>query len=744
MECMEDRYADIIVDITQASMDRTFQYRIPERLWADVQAGCAVRIPFGNGKREVSGYVLSVGTKPKIEPEKIKDILDVLPDRVTAEARLIRLALWMKSTYGSSLNNALKTVLPVRDKERPVSRERIALAVDQEMAGQLLEEYQRKHYRARERLIGYLLEHPSADRAEVVRETGISGDGLKKLEAQGIISREKISDWRMPEDLQGEAPMEEAPALSVEQEDVLFGIMREWEEEDRPCVIRGVTGSGKTLIYLELADRILKEGRQAIILIPEIALSWQTVQRFRKRFGDTVTVLNSRMSKGERSDQYERMRTGEVRIVIGPRSALFTPFPDPGLIIIDEEQEQAYRSESAPRYDAREAALARGRMEKIHVVFGSATPSLDTWYRCSREEYALFTLKNRAGHAALPSVLITDMREELKSGNRSILGRALQDRIAARLAKGEQTILFLNRRGYNGFISCRSCGYVVKCPHCDVSMTLHANGRMICHYCGTEIRQMKRCPECGSPYIGGFFAGTEKVEEELARLYPGARVLRMDADTTKGKNDHSRILKSFAAGEADILVGTQMIVKGHDFPHVTLTGILAADQSLFASDYRAAERTFQLLVQAIGRSGRGQEPGEAVIQTYHPEHYSIRAAAAQDYEAFCEEEIAAREMLDYPPAADLLAIHGQGPDEQKLDLAMHALQSFLEGRKSSTAVIIGPAPETVKKIQDVYRQVLYIKDTDRQSLIAARRLAEKYIEINSGFNRMFFQYDLNA
>ncbi|MCC6095420.1 MAG: primosomal protein N', partial [Eubacterium sp.] len=365
-------------------------------------------------------------------------------------------------------------------------------------------------------------------------------------------------------------------------------------------------------------------------------------------------------------------------------------------------------------------------------------------YRCRNGKYALFLLQARYGNAQLPEVSVVDMREELKKGNRSILSIALRKAIGQRLERKEQTILFLNRRGYSGFISCRSCGAVIKCPHCDVSLTFHANGKLVCHYCGYEISQVSRCPSCGSPYIGGFRAGTEKVETELHRYFPDARVIRMDADTTRKKDGYAKILRAFSSGEADILVGTQMIVKGHDFPRVTLVGVLAADLSLFVSDYRAAERTYQLLVQAVGRAGRGDLAGEAFIQTYHPEHYSIQAAIRQDYDAFYEEEITAREMMHYPPACNLLAIHGSAADEERLGIAMAHLKKYLIRNQSRETVIIGPAPENIRKIQDIYRQVLYVKDPDEKRIIRLRRLVERFIEINSGFNRMMFQYDLNA
>ena len=532
--------------------------------------------------------------------------------------------------------------------------------------------------------------------------------------------------------------------LTRAQEEVLRGILEEWEGGNRPCLIRGITGSGKTHVYLELIDRVLTQGKGAIILIPEIALSWQTVRRIYGRFGDRVALLHSKMTPAERADQFARVREGEADIVIGPRSALFAPLPDLGLIIIDEEHENSYVSEMTPRYHARETACERARIAGAHLVLGSATPSVDARYRAEAGIYRLFSLEERYGEAELPAVHIADMREELSAGNRSVFSRILQDKISERLEHKEQVMLFLNRRGQTGFLSCRACGYVVKCPHCDVSLTAHRGGKLICHYCGYTSETVSSCPSCGSRHIKGFSVGTEKIEQEAARLFPNARVLRMDADSTKKRGSYEEILKTFADRKADILVGTQMIVKGHDFPGVTLVGAVAADLSLFADDYRAAERTYQLLVQAVGRAGRGEKSGEAVIQTYRPEHYSIRAAASQDYEAFYREEIDNRELCDYPPATGLLAIRCSGTDEAKLDLAVDYLRKYLErlAKKKSTQ-IIGPAPEKISKVKDRYRRVLYLKEKTPAELSRLREGLEKYIEINAGFADIRIQYDLN-
>lgn len=434
-----------------------------------------------------------------------------------------------------------------------------------------------------------------------------------------------------------------------------------------------------------------------------------------------------------------------MSIMLGPRSALFTPFPNLGLIIIDEEHESSYKSEVTPRYHARETAIERARLEQAHVVLGSATPSVDAYYRCRTGEFALFVLEGRYGSSRLPDVCIVDMREELKKGNRSILSTALAERMSTCLERKEQAMLFLNRRGYAGFISCRSCGYVVKCPHCDVSLTEHNDGTLVCHYCGYRVRQQNRCPSCGSPYIGGFRAGTQQIEQIVQKTFPGVRTLRMDADTTRNRESYGKILSAFADREADVLIGTQMIVKGHDFPDVTLVGVLAADLSLNAADYRAGERTFQILTQAVGRAGRKEKKGTAVIQTYQPEHYSIRAAAVQDYPAFFDEEIGYRELMDYPPAYHMMAIHASCPEEGRLEQAMEYIRRFLLRFHVEPRVqLIGPARESVAKISDLYRFVLYVKASSPEVLFSLRERLERYIEINSGFSNIYIQFDFNA
>ena len=601
--------------------------------------------------------------------------------------------------------------------------------------------------KARVRILKALLEEEEIDVSRAATELGTTAAVLKFLEENRLAHVENNVLWRDPVSRQELLSLQESTAwiLDRDQEEALDRIRSAFEPEApgrRPVLLKGVTGSGKTLLYMELINDYLKKGRQVIMLIPEIALTYQTVNRFYARFGSRVSVINSRLSAGERYDQFRRARNGEVSIMIGPRSALFTPFEKLGLIIIDEEHEPSYKSENSPRYHARETAQARAQLEGAALLLGSATPSLEAYQMAREGSYVLVELKSRYAHRPMAKVQVVDMRQELRSGNRLPVSRLLREELESCLEAGEQAMLFLNRRGYAGFVSCRNCGEVIKCPHCDVAMTEHMGGRLICHYCGYERSVLITCPVCASNWIGGFRAGTQQIEKVLKKILPAARVLRMDFDTTRKKGSYEEILRAFSAHEADILVGTQMIVKGHDFPDVTLVGALAADLSLFGSDFRCAERTFQLLTQAAGRAGRGEKAGKAVFQTYHPEHYCIETAVRQDYEAFFEEEMGFRVLMGYPPASAMLAVHGAGADDGQLQTAMSYLARFVRRlHPGEDLSVIGPAPESVGKIRDVYHRALYLKHASYRILRELREKIEQYISINSGFRDIYFQFD---
>ena len=735
-------YADVIIDLSVKNVDRIFQYRIPDHLKELVKPGVQVNVPFGKGNTERKGIVVGLSKETDYDPEKMKELLDVETGAVPIRTQMICLAFWMKDRYSTTMNQALKTVLPVKAKVMPREERVIVSLKPKNEIETLLIEAEKKKYRARIRLYRALLENGELPLKLTSEKLGITAAMLKPLVEKEIVDLKTVKK----EPGAGNRFPETGPvALNQEQKNAAETVIRDYDSGQRNTyLLYGITGSGKTEVYMELIDYVLRKGRQAIVLIPEISLTYQTVMRFYRRFGNRVGIMNSRLSAGERYEQSERAANGEIDIMIGPRSALFAPFPDLGLIVIDEEHETSYKSEVTPRYHARETAVRRAGLEHAHVVMGSATPSVDASYACETGAYALFRMDARYGNAALPSVWIADMREELQMGNRSILSGKLREEIEKRLEKKEQVVLFLNRRGYAGFVSCRACGHVMKCPHCDVSLTAHNNGKLVCHYCGYETPQVHACPSCGSPYIGGFRAGTQQIEQNVKKLFPKARVLRMDGDTTKTKNSYEEILSSFAAGEADILIGTQMIVKGHDFPNVTLVGALAADLSLNAVDYRAGERTFQLLTQAVGRAGRGEKPGMAVIQTYHPEHYSIQTAAEQDYGTFYEKEMDYRRLMGYPPAAELLAIHGAGEDEAHLTQAMEYMRRYLIRIRGNREVqIIGPASEAVSKINDLYRMAVYVRAPQEEVLAELREKLERYIEINKGFRTVYLQFDFS-
>lgn len=736
-------YADVIIDITHEKVDRIFQYEIPEHLEALLRVGMEVVIPFGKGNRTTNGYIVGFSVTCDYDVSKMKQIIAPVEKSVAVESRLVALAAWMKEHYGGTMIQALKTVLPIKKEEQAKEQRIIRRTISEEEGRQKLEFYLQKNQKARARLMAALLDDAEIEYTLISKKLNITLAVVKAMEEQGVLEIISRQIYRNPVKEQN---LEEKKVIYTEEQEVAIKTFCQDFQEKRygTYLLYGVTGSGKTEVYMEMIQTVINAGRQAIVLIPEIALTYQTVMRFYRKFGDRISIMNSRLSAGERYDQMMRAKEGKIDVMIGPRSALFTPFPNLGLIVIDEEHEAAYKSEQVPRYHARETAIARAKMEGASVVLGSATPSMEAFYRCDQREYKRLTLKKRTAKSQLPTVYIADMREELKNGNKGILSDRLRELIGQRLSDGQQVMLFLNRRGYAGFLSCRACGYVVKCPHCDVSLSAHKNGKMLCHYCGYEEPVAVTCPVCGSRHIGGFRAGTQQVEEMVKKEFPQARVLRMDLDTTRAKEGHEKILSAFANEEADILVGTQMIVKGHDFPNVTLVGILAADMSLHADDFRCAERTFELLTQAAGRAGRGCTQGEVVIQTYSPEHYSIQTAAEQDYERFYEEEMNYRQLMGYPPAEHMMAVLVSGEDEAVLEKGMHYLKEYmLRLAKTRKIKIVGPTSPHVGKIKDIYRRMLYIKAESYDVLVDVKDRTEQYIEMNRGFTKMKIQFDFN-
>lgn len=739
-------YANIIIDISHEKLDKTFQYKVPDILQDVLEVGQQVEVPFGNGNRMNTGYVVELTDTPEYDVSRMKEIAGVVEGSIAIESQLIALAGWLRRNYGATMNQALKTVLPIKQKTSVKKQRMVRLALSRKKAENWLDVFEKKHNTARARLLSNLMEQSPLPYEVVTRKLHMTAAVVRVMEELGILTVEEQRTYRSP---LGE--MKRGGAKPKLNEGQKAAVERIWEDFSRgersTYLLHGVTGSGKTAVYIEIIERLVKSGKQAIVLIPEIALTYQTVLRFYQRFGERVSILNSKMSAGERYDQFERAKNGELDVMIGPRSALFTPFSQLGMIIIDEEHETSYKSETMPRYHARETAVERARMAGASVLLGSATPSMESFYHAVNGDYVLLQLKDRIDKKPLPTCYTVDLREELRHGNRSILSEQLQELLEQRLKSRQQAMLFINRRGLAGFVSCRACGHVMKCPHCDVSLSQHNDGKLVCHYCGYAQKIPPVCPECGSKYIGGFKAGTQKIEEIIKKRFPQARVLRMDFDTTRSKDGYEQILSAFANREADILVGTQMIVKGHDFPNVTLVGILAADLSLHVSDFHGPERTFQLITQAAGRAGRGKLPGEVVIQTYSPDHYAIELAAKQDYDKYYQAEIGYRELLHYPPCGHMLVMMTASSDEMTAFLSMELLAKKVrqaqDKGKLSGLQLIGPTDAAVAKVKDIYRRVLYFKHQEYQTLVQIKDVLEQFIFRHREFRNVSVQFDFD-
>ena len=739
-------YAKVIVDISHEKLDKGFDYRIPEHLTKSIYPGVQVRIPFGKGNRLIQGYVLEIKETAGYDEDKIKDISEVVEKSIPIESRLISLAWFIKENYGSTMNQALKTVIPIKETKKDIVKKRIVLNVDDDTLNAYIEKCERRHAVARLKLLNALSETKEMT-WELCTKLGISSTTVNGLKREGIIQTVTEKVYRNPIKYTDLKPYD--ICLNKEQRQISQGIKSYLDNNQDGFkgvhLIHGITGSGKTEIYMDIIDRVISDGKEVIVMIPEIALTYQTVMRFYRKFGEKVAIINSKLSAGERYDQFERAKNGDTKIMIGPRSAVFTPFKNLGLIVIDEEHENSYKSETVPRYHAREAAIFRAKAEGAAVILGSATPSTDSYYKALKGEYILYNLNRRAKNASPANVQIIDMRKELKDGNRSMFSRELDGLIRDRLEKKQQIMLFINRRGYAGFVSCRSCGSAIKCPHCAVGLTLHKNKKLMCHYCGFEKMMPDSCPECGSKYIAAFGTGTQKVEEAVNKFYPNAKTLRMDGDTTSKKSAFEQILSQFSNGEADILIGTQMIVKGHDFPNVTLVGVIAADLSLHASDYRASEKTFQLLTQAAGRAGRGKISGQVVIQTYSPDNPSIIAASNQDYPQFYNQEILYRSLSEYPPVVSMMAILMTSENEKMLKDFADMIKKVTEELvvREENLRVIGPADAGISRINDIYRKVIYYKHRDYKVLVKVKDFIEKKTEKLEELKKISLQFDFN-
>ena len=677
-------FCQVIVDIAHEDVDRVFTYRVPEGM--KLCPGMRVHVPFGRVKR-VEGVVVAMSEACDLPPGRVRDVTDTLEDYPAVLPGLLRLAMHIKESAFCTLAQALRLMFPAQMRGERIhgkTREIVVLTCDRTVGAQLVASQARAPKRAQ--VLAALLQNESDETpVEALRkQLGECRQPLLALCRLGFARIEERETLRSPYGAMERLAAQD-PTLTAQQQEVLARLLPAVEAGKGAFLLYGVTGSGKTEVFIRAVRRCAQLGRTAIVLVPEIALTPQMVMWFRSRFGEDAAVLHSRLSPGERYDEWRRIRRGEVRVVIGARSAIFAPLENVGLIIIDEEHEQTYIADSTPRYDAREVARWRCEDEGATLLLASATPSMRSFAMAGRGDLALLEMPRRVANRPMPTVNVIDMREELKAGNRSVFSGALLTGLTRCLENGHQAILFVNRRGYSTFVSCRSCGYTVTCSQCDVSMTYHSAENVLrCHYCGQEMPVPRTCPSCGSPYIKYFGVGTQRVEEEVRRFFPDVPVLRMDNDTTRTKDAHAQLLSRFRSGEARVLVGTQMIAKGLDFPQVTMVGIIAADAMLKLPDYRSPERTFQLLTQVAGRAGRAEHPGEVFLQTYDPEHYAIQAASRQDYRAFYEEEMLRRRRALYPPytlLARLLYEASREADAQAAaEGAMRQMEAFFERR----------------------------------------------------------------
>jgi len=717
-------YARVIVDIAHSNVDRLFTYEIPEGL--EVLPGHRVAVPFGAGNKPLEGFVLDVSDSFDEEGVRLKRVSRTLEPYAALTREQIRLAYWIKEWYHCLLVDALRLMIPAqlrggRVKEKRVSTVCLAPGVD---AAAALEALKKKDGSSRAPVQSEILEllasakspMSAADIAAFV--PGASGT-INALIKKGYLAQEGFVTFRDPFG-RGRVARGEPLALTNAQQKALEGICELMAARAGTALLHGVTGSGKTEVYMQSIARAIKEGGRAIVLVPEISLTPQAMERFRSRFGERVAVLHSRLSPGERYDEWRRIRLGRVDVVIGARSAVFAPLENIRLIVVDEEHEPSYHSELTPRYGAAEVAARRAAMNGAVLVLGSATPSVATYRRAKSGAYRLLELPARINDAPMPEVNVVDMRREFLTGNNSIFSAALYTELSRCLAAGEQAILFLNRRGYSTFVSCRGCGFVMKCPDCDVSMTYHKiEAAMKCHYCGRVSRIPEACPKCGKPYLKYFGVGTQQVEEQLQKAFPEVKSLRMDLDTTRAKNAHSEIFSGFSGGDAQVLIGTQMIAKGLDIPNVTLVGVIAADSTLHIPDYRSGERTFQLITQVAGRAGRADKPGKVVIQSYTPEHPVIGFASRHDYPGFYEYEIAVRRAALFPPFSLFARVLFAGEDE---DALYHISESFAAGLREAVKdalvsagtdprelLFLFASPAPLKRKQGQYRYQVLLK-----------------------------------
>lgn len=738
---MKGSFAGVIINRLALNIDKIFDYHIPDDLVAKITVGSHVLVPFGRGKKLIDGYVLSVNDETVFNGET-KDIVALASPEPLFDEEMLSVANHIKETCFCSYISAIKCILPpgsgrknkVNDKF--IRGSRLNLPYDE--AFDVLETLRTKAPKQAQ-VLELLIQNDFVADADITFLTGVSYAAIKALKEKDFIRTEIIETLRMPLNYDEIEPTK-SPELNQEQAAAVKEITTAVKNKTGGTfLLHGITGSGKTEVFLNCIENALSFGKTAIVLVPEIALTPQMVTKFVSRFGKKIAVLHSALSLGERADEYKRIKRGEATVVVGARSAIFAPIKNIGVIVIDEEHETSYKAENAPTYHAREVAQFRAEKACAVRILASATPAIESYYKATHGEYKLLTLHSRATGATLPQMIVSDMREELRHGNRSCIGSTLINEIQENLNRKEQTILFLNRRGFSTFVSCRSCGYVAKCKNCDIALTYHkSRGTLTCHYCGYTIKKPDICPECESKYIKDFGTGTQKVEEELKSLFPDISVIRMDVDTTGTKSSHQTLLSAFSEENVDVLLGTQMVSKGLDFPNVTLVGVLAADQSLGIDDFRANERTFNLITQVCGRAGRGEKLGRAVIQTYMPENQTLDLAKSQDYLNFYREEIGLRKSLNFPPFCDIVSLLFTGENEQELhaytDTIAKSLGKVMAHDIKTPYEILGPARASMPKIGGKFRLRIWIKCNLGECTDVFLRLRNYHIKHGNNIN----------
>ncbi|ABK62165.1 MULTISPECIES: primosomal protein N' [Clostridium] len=726
------QYAGIVVNNESVQVDKIFTYKIPEELIGKLKVGHRVKVPFGKGNKNIDGFVIELYEEFH-NKYKIKSITNICDEFTVLREKDIELIKKMKEKYLCTYLECIKVIIPtgiikgVRNKIKEVIY----------IGNNLSEKFNKEPYTSIYNVVKS--NNGVYSKTEISKNFKLSLSSINTMIKHGFLTKNETIVNRFNNNVYSNY---EEKTLNEEQKVVTDFILN---SNNKLFLIHGITGSGKTEIYMNMVKNMISQNKECVILVPEISLTPQMVERFKGRFGKDIAVFHSKLSDGERYDEWLRIKNKQVKVAIGARSAIFLPFDNLGMIIIDEEHEGSYKSDSNPKYNAREIGELKCNIENCKLVLGSATPSVDTYYRCMKGEIELLTLKNRADGATLPDVYTVDMREELRSGNRSIFSNALYDGIEKALNNKEQIILFLNRRGFSTFVSCRECGYVFKCKHCDISLTYHSKGDYLsCHYCGEKYKVPKICPKCGSKYVKYFGVGTERIEREVKKYFPDARTLRMDFDTTRKKNSYDYIYNTFKNGEADILIGTQMVTKGLDFKNVTLVGVIAADVSLNLPDFRSGERTFQLITQVGGRAGRGSKKGSVVVQTYSPENYSIRYSATSDYENFYKEEIGLRYDMDYPPFSKILAINISSKNENLLIKNIQKIGVILKNslEKNNKIDMLGPCPCSISKVKEFYRWQILIKGQfDNKLALNIKKII--YKNLQDVYNDVRISIDIN-